>query len=69
MVIALRGQTIVINEVLAKVCSVCGEVLLLPETVRSVNTSEQRVTCILAIDGLLHVTENIPARVNLDTGE
>jgi len=33
-----RGQTIVIDHVPAEVCSVCGDVLLLPETVRQIET-------------------------------
>jgi len=33
------------------------------------STREQRVTYILDIDGQMHVVENVPARVNLDTGE
>ena len=31
-----RGQVIVIDHVLAEVCSVCGDVLLGPETVRRI---------------------------------
>lgn len=31
-----RGQIIVINHVPAEVCSVCGDVLLKPETVRRI---------------------------------
>jgi hypothetical protein len=30
---------------------------------------EQRVTYTLQVDGQLHVVENVPARVNTETGE
>ena len=33
-----RGQVLVIDHVPAEVCSVCGEVLLKPETVRKIET-------------------------------
>ena len=33
-----RGQVIVIDHVPAEVCSVCGDVLLKPETVRHIET-------------------------------
>ena len=33
------------------------------------STREQRVTYILSVNGPLHVIENVPARVNLGTGE
>ncbi len=44
-----RGQVIVFDHVPAEVCSVCGDVLLKPETVRRIET-------------LLHTTMQ-PARV------
>ena len=31
--------------------------------------AERRVTYTLVVNGQLHVVENVPARVNLDTGE
>lgn len=34
--VRFRGQTIVIDNVPAEVCSVCGDVLLSPETVRQI---------------------------------
>ena len=36
--VRFRGQTVVIDRVPAEVCSVCGDVLLLPETVRQIET-------------------------------
>jgi YgiT-type zinc finger domain-containing protein len=36
-----RGQVIVIDHIPAEVCSVCGDVLLKPETVRRIETSLQ----------------------------
>ena len=33
-----RGQVVVIDHVPAEVCSVCGDVLLKPETVRHIET-------------------------------
>ena len=33
-----RGQVLVIDHVSAEVCSVCGDVLLKPETVRKIET-------------------------------
>lgn len=36
--VRFRGQTIVIDNVPAEVCSVCGDVLLSPETVRQIET-------------------------------
>jgi YgiT-type zinc finger domain-containing protein len=38
-----RGQVIVINHVPAEVCSVCGDVLLKPETVRRIEELVQAV--------------------------
>lgn len=34
--VRFRGQTIVIDSVPAEVCSLCGDVLLSPETVRQI---------------------------------
>lgn len=34
--VRFRGQTVVIDHVPAEVCSVCGDVLLLPKTVRQI---------------------------------
>lgn len=34
--VRFRGQTIVIDHVPAEVCSLCGDVLLLPEAVRQI---------------------------------
>ncbi|MBU0703502.1 MAG: YgiT-type zinc finger protein [Chloroflexi bacterium] len=39
-----RGQVIVIDHVPAEVCSVCGDVLLKPETVRQIETLLQTAT-------------------------
>ena len=39
-----RGQVIVIDHVPAEVCSVCGDVLLKPETVRQIETLLQTTT-------------------------
>jgi len=39
-----RGQVIVIDNVPAEVCSVCGDVLLKPETVRRIEKMLQTAT-------------------------
>ena len=39
-----RGQVVVIDHVPAEVCSVCGDVLLKPETVRHIETLLQTST-------------------------
>lgn len=39
-----RGQVVVIDHVPAEVCSVCGDVLLKPETVRQIETLLQSAT-------------------------
>ena len=36
--VRFRGQTIVIDNVPAEICPVCGDVLLSPETVRQIET-------------------------------
>jgi YgiT-type zinc finger domain-containing protein len=40
-----HGQVIVIDRVPAEVCSVCGDVLLKPETVRRIEKLLQKATC------------------------
>jgi len=39
-----RGQVVVIDHVPAEVCSVCGDVLLMPETVRGIEELLRKAT-------------------------
>ena len=40
-----HGQVVVIDRVPAEVCSMCGDVLLKPETVRQIETLLRTATC------------------------
>ena len=42
--VRFQGQTVVIDRVPAEVCSVCGDVLLAPETVRRIESLLQTTT-------------------------